>query len=216
MNVLIRPGEEFVIMRKILFVLATCGSIAALGFWKAASQNSAPAAQVTVGSKVGDLPFTTLDGKPASLYQFVAQQGTLLIFVATRCPVSNDYNQRMAELARDYTARGFAVIGVNANRNEPPEEVAQHAAEKGLGFTIVKDPDDRVADLFGASVTPEAYLFDTSWALRYHGRIDDSRNPANIITRDLRAALDAVAAGKPVPVMETKAFGCSIKRLPRS
>ncbi len=203
-------------MRKVSIVLAFCAIAAALGFWRAASQNSAPAAQVTVGSKVGDLPFTTLEGKPASLYHFAGQHGTLLIFVATRCPVSNDYNQRMAELARDYTARGFAVIGVNANRNEPPEEVAQHAAEKGLGFTILKDLDDRVADLFGASVTPEAFLFDTSWTLRYHGRIDDSRNPANITTRDLRAALDAVAEGKPAPVAETKAFGCTIKRLPRS
>ncbi len=105
--------------------------------------------------------------------------------------------------------------GVNANRNEPPEEVAQHAAEKALGFPIVKDPEDHVADLLGASVTPEAYLFDTSWTLRYHGRIDDSRNPANITTRDLRAALDAMAQGKPIGVAETKAFGCTIKRLPR-
>jgi peroxiredoxin len=203
-------------MRKVVTVFVLLASIAAFGLWRVASQNSAPAAQVTVGSKAGDVPFTTLDGKPVSLYRFAGQHGTLLIFIATRCPVSNDYNQRMAELARDYIARGYAVVGVNANRNEPPEEVARHASEKGFGFTIVKDPDNRVADLFGASVTPEAYLFDTSWTLRYHGRIDDSRNPANITTRDLRAALDAVAEGKPVPVAETKAFGCTIKRLPRS
>src|SRR5260370_41461760 len=203
-------------MRKVMMALGLFGIVATIGFWRAASQNSVPAAQVTGGNKVSDLPFTAPDGKPTSLYHFAGQHGTLLIFVATRCPASNDYNQRMAELARDYTARGFAVIGVNANRNEPPEEVAQHAAEKGLGFTILKDLDDRLADLFGASVTPEAFLFDTSWTLRYHGRIDDSRNPANITTRDLRAALDAVAEGKPAPVAETKAFGCTIKRLPRS
>lgn len=202
-------------MRKVLIVLGLCTLTAMFGFGKVASQNAVPAAQVTVGSKVSDLPFTALDGKPTSLYRFAGQHGALLIFVATRCPVSNSYNQRMAELARDYMARGYAVVGVNANRNEPPEEVAQHAAEKGLGFPIVKDPEDRVADLLGASVTPEAYLFDTSWTLRYHGRIDDSRNPANIMTRDLRAALDAVAQGKAVGVAETKAFGCTIKRLSR-
>lgn len=202
-------------MRKTLIALGVCGIVAVLGLWRVASQNSVPPAQVSVGSKVTDLPFTALDGKPTSLYHFAGQRGTLLIFVATRCPVSNDYNQRMAELARDYTAQGYAVFGVNANRNEPPQEVAQHAAEKGLGFPIVKDPEDRVADLLGASVTPEAYLFDTSWTLRYHGRIDDSRNPANITTRDLRAALDEVAQGKPVGVAETKAFGCTIKRLAR-
>ena len=122
----------------------------------------------------------------------------------------------MAELAREYTARGFAVIGANSNRSEPADEVARHAAEKGLGFTILKDLDNHVADYLGASVTPEAYLFAPDWTLHYHGRIDDSRNPAHITTSDLRAALDAVAAGKPVAVAETKAFGCTIKRIPRS
>ena len=174
-----------------------------------------PAAQITVGGKVPDLQFQSLDGKTAPLFQFKGARGTLLLFVATRCPVSNDYNQRMADLARDYVARGFAVVGVNANRTEPADEVARHAAEKGLGFTIVKDPENRGADFFGASVTPEAFLFDTGWTLRYHGRIDDSRNPANITSRDLRAALDALEAGRPVPVAETKAFGCTIKRAAR-
>src|SRR3989442_10629945 len=78
------------------------------------------------------------------------------------------------------------------------------------------DLDNHVADYLGASVTPEAYLFAPDWTLRYHGRIDDSRDPALITTRDLGAALDAVAAGKPVAVAETKAFGCTIKRIPRS
>src|SRR3989442_12214597 len=78
------------------------------------------------------------------------------------------------------------------------------------------DLDNHVADYLGASVTPEAYLFAPDWTLRYHGRIDDSRDPALITTSDLRAALDAVAAGKPVAVAETKAFGCTIKRIPRS
>src|SRR5437879_11337382 len=201
-------------MRKVILGLAVAA--VGVGVWVSARQGAVPTSQVTIGGKVSNVQFTKLTGEPDSLYDFTGRSGTLVIFVATRCPVSNDYNQRMAELARDYTARGFAVIGVNANRNEPPEEVAQHAAEKGLGFTILKDLDDRVADLFGASVTPEAYLFDTSWTLRYHGRIDDSRNPANITARDLRAALDAVAEGKPAPVAETKAFGCTIKRLPRS
>ncbi len=73
-----------------------------------------------------------------------------------------------------------------------------------------------MADYLGASVTPEAYLFDHDWVLRYHGRIDDSRNPANITTRDLRGALDAVQAGKPVGTAENKAFGCTIKRVPRA
>ena len=119
----------------------------------------------------------------------------------------------MAALAKDYTSRGFAVIGINPNRTEPADEVTKHAAQNGLTFTIVKDPGNVVADYFGASFTPEAYLFDKEWTLRYHGRIDDSRNAANITSQDARAAMDALQAGKPVPAAETKAFGCTIKRV---
>ena len=201
-------------MRKWLVGLAAAAIAAGVFVW--ARQAQVPPSQVAVGGKVENVQLTKLKGEPASLYDFAGRSGTLVIFVATRCPVSNDYNQRMADLAREFTARGFAVLGINANRNEPPDEVARHAAEKGLGFTIVKDQENRVADYLGASVTPEAYLFDTGWILRYHGRVDDSRNPANITARDLRAALDALAASKPVAVTETKAFGCTIKRVPHS
>ena len=201
-------------MRKVILGLAVAA--VGVGVWVWARQGPVPASQVTIGGRVYNVQVTKLTGEPASLYDFAGHSGTLVIFVATRCPVSNDYNQRMAELAREYTARGFAVIGANSNRNEPADEVARHAAEKGLGFRILKDPDNRVADYLGASVTPEAYLFAPDWTLRYHGRIDDSRDPAHITTRDLSAALDAVAAGKPVAVAETKAFGCTIKRIPRS
>jgi peroxiredoxin len=201
-------------MRRAILILGA--ALLAVAVWVWAKQATPPASQLVVGSKVANVSLATLAGTPASLYDFADRHGTLVIFVATRCPVSNDYNLRMAEVARDYQARGFAVVGVNANRNEPPEEVARHSSEKGLGFTILKDPEDHVADYFGASVTPEAYLFDANWILRYHGRVDDSRNQARVTSQDLRAALDAVAAGKSVAVPETKAFGCTIKRGPRS
>jgi peroxiredoxin len=171
-----------------------------------------PAPQITIGGKPADLKLQTLAGTPAPLQSLGAQNGALLIFIATKCPVSNAYNERMAALAKDYASRGFAVIGINPNVTEPADEVSKHAAANGLTFTIVKDPGNIVADYFGASFTPEVYLFDKTWTLRYHGRIDDSRNPANITSQDARAAMDALQAGKPVPVAETKAFGCTIKR----
>ena len=206
-------------MRKQLALALVLVVLALAAFAAAQAQQPQPAVpqtQVPVGSKISSVQFQTLAGETVELYNYAGQQGTLLIFVATRCPISNDYNQRMADLAREYIARGFAVVGINPNRTEPADEVARHASEKALGFTVLKDPDNRVADYLGASVTPEAFLFDTNWALRYHGRIDDSRNPANITTTDLRVALDAMAAGKPIEVAETKAFGCTIKRVPRS
>ncbi len=172
-----------------------------------------PAPQITIGGKVANLKLQTLSGAAAQLHSLNGANGTLLLFVATKCPISDDYSERMAALARDYTSRGFAVIGINSNKAEPADEVSKHAAKHGLAFTILKDPDNVVADYFGASFTPEAYLVDRDWTLRYHGRIDDSRNPANITAQDLRAAMDALEAGKAVPVTETKAFGCTIKRV---
>jgi peroxiredoxin len=172
-----------------------------------------PSPQITIGGKVPNLKLQTLSGAAAQLHSLSGQNGTLLLFVATKCPVSNDYNERMAVLAKDYTSRGFSVIGINSNKTEPADEVSKHAAEKGLAFTLLKDPDNVVADYFGASFTPEAYLFDRDWTLRYHGRIDDSRNAANITSQDLRTAMDALQTGKAVPVAETKAFGCTIKRV---
>lgn len=184
--------------------------------WYVLAMQEVPPSQVAIGGKVANVQLATVTGESVQLYNYAGQQGTLVIFVATKCPVSNDYNQRMADLAREYTARGFAVIGINSNRSEPADEVARHASENRLGFTVLKDPDNKVADYLGASVTPEAYLFDRDWVLRYHGRIDDSRNQTSITARDLRAALDAVLAGKTVPVTETKAFGCTIKRVSRT
>lgn len=172
-----------------------------------------PAPQITIGGKVPNLKLQTLSGTATQLHSLNGQNGTLLLFVATKCPVSNDYNERMATLAKDYTSRGFAVIGINSNKTEPADEVSKHAAENGLAFSILKDPDNAVADYFGASFTPEAYLFDRDWTLRYHGRIDDSRNAANITSQDLRTAMDALQTGKAVPIAETKAFGCTIKRV---
>ncbi|MBI3668553.1 MAG: redoxin domain-containing protein [Acidobacteria bacterium] len=203
-------------MRKAIVVLGAAALAAAVLVWARQASAPVPASQVALGGKVSDLSLAKLSGELASLYLFAGPRGTLVIFVATRCPVSNDYNQRMAELAREYAARGFGIVGINSNNSEPAGEVAHHASEKGLGFTILKDPENRVADYLGASVTPEAYLFDATWTLRYHGRIDDSRNASKISARDLRAALDAVEAGRPVRVAETKAFGCTIKRVPHA
>jgi peroxiredoxin len=107
-------------------------------------------------------------------------------------------------------------VGVNSNRSETPEAIAAHARDHGLTFPILKDNDNRLADALGASFTPETYLFDSTRTLRYHGRIDDSKDPSAISKRDLTDALTAVSTGKTIAVTDTKAFGCTIKRVPRS
>lgn len=178
---------------------------------------STAAAGVAVGDKLE--PFALKDavsGSEVDLKTAAGKKATVLMFIATKCPVSNDYNERMVALAKDYTDKGVAFLGINSNRTEPAEDVASHAKTSGFPFPVLKDADNLKADHFGAKVTPEIFVYDTDWKLRYHGRIDDDQKGDKITSKDLRAALDAVVAGKEVPVAETKAFGCGIKRVPKA
>jgi peroxiredoxin len=165
-----------------------------------------------IGSTIEEFSLPDVDGTEHSLKSLAGKNGTVLIFIAVQCPVSNAYNERMAKLAEDYKAKGIAVIGINANVAEDAAAVKAHAAEHNLSFTILKDPGNKIADKLGASVTPEAYFLDAHNKLLYHGRIDNSRNPAQVETSDLRNALDAALGDKPVEKTEAKAFGCTIKR----
>ncbi|HEX8149432.1 MAG TPA: thioredoxin family protein [Pyrinomonadaceae bacterium] len=169
-------------------------------------------AALAIGAAVPDFKLPDADGREHTLASLKGKSGTVLIFVATRCPVSNAYNGRMQKLAEDYRARGVNVVGINSNSTEPAAEVKSHAAEKGLKFTILKDAGNLVADRFDAQVTPEAYLIDASGKLVYRGRIDNSRNADGVSSSELRDAIEATLAGKPVEKTEVKAFGCAIKR----
>jgi len=121
----------------------------------------------------------------------------------------------MASLANEYMPKGVMFLGINSNHIEPASEVTEHAQKKGFPFPVLKDEGNRVADLYDAKVTPEVFVLDSNFILRYHGRIDDSQNPQRVSQRDLKNALDAILAGKQPPVQQTRAFGCTIKRVPR-
>jgi peroxiredoxin len=165
-----------------------------------------------IGSTIEEFSLPDVNGTERSLKSLAGKNGTVLLFIAVQCPVSNAYNERMEKLAEDYKAKGIAVVGINSNVAEDAAAVKSHAAEHKLSFPILKDPGNKIADKLGAGVTPEAYLLDPSNKLIYHGRIDNSRNAAQIETSDLRNALDAALSGKPVEKTEAKAFGCTIKR----
>jgi thiol-disulfide isomerase/thioredoxin len=170
------------------------------------------AQEFKLGSHVSDFQVRDLDGKPVA---FATLKGpiTVVTFIATQCPVSNSYNQRMSALYKDYAAKNVKFIFVNANRSEPASEVREHAQRVGFPFAVYKDPDNVLADRFDAQVTPESFVIDSSAVVRYHGAIDDNMNEGRIHARRLRSALDALLAGQPVPQTETKAFGCTIKRV---
>jgi peroxiredoxin len=165
-----------------------------------------------IGSTIADFTLPDTNGAAHSLASLMGKNGAVLIFIGTQCPVSNGYNERMEKLAQDYKARGINVIGINANSTEPAAEVKEHAAKNHLTFPILKDDGNKIADALGATRTPEAYFLDAKNTLRYHGRIDNSRDITQVNTSELRDALEATLAGKPVPKTTANAFGCSIKR----
>ena len=193
-------------LRNVSILLALVLMVAGVVF---ANEVPAPPA---IGSTIEEFTLPDVDGTERSLKSLAGKKGTVLLFVAVQCPVSNAYNERMEKLAQDYKAKGINIVGINSNVAEDGAACKAHAAENKLTFTILKDSGNKIADKLGASVTPEAYFLDANNKLVYHGRIDNSRNAANVETPDLRNAIEAVLSGKPVEKTEAKAFGCSIKR----
>jgi alkyl hydroperoxide reductase subunit AhpC len=118
----------------------------------------------------------------------------------------------MVKLAQDFAARGISVIGINANNTESAEAVKNHASSNKLTFPILKDPGNKIADRLGATKTPEAYFLDSSNKLVYHGRIDNSKEASGVNSSELRDAMEALLAGKPIEKTTAMAFGCTIKR----
>ena len=165
-----------------------------------------------IGSTITDFTLPDASGAGHSLASLKGRNGSVLIFIAVQCPVSNAYNERMEKLAQDYKARGITVIGINSNSPESAADVKDHAAKNNLTFTILKDNGNKLADTLGATRTPEAYFLDANNKLLYHGRIDNSRDVSQVNSSELRDALEATLAGKPVPKATANAFGCSIKR----
>lgn len=185
-------------------------------FVLSAGSLAAGAADLKIGAPAPDftLPAAS-DGKAVALKDLLARnKAVAVVFVATKCPVSNAYNTRMAALGKEYAAKGIPLVGINSNKTEPAAEVKEHAEKHGFTFPVLKDERNRIADAYGATKTPEVFVVDPKGNLIYHGRIDENQDePAKVKSPDLRNALEAVLSGKPVPAAETKAFGCSIKRV---
>lgn len=173
------------------------------------------AQEFKLGSKAGDFTVTDLKGNSLP-YSALKGDTTVVIFIATKCPISNAYNGRMNAVYNEYSHKGVNFIFINSNYSEPAAEVEEHARTNTLAFPVYKDQNNVVADLFGAQVTPEAFVMDNTGTIRYHGYIDDSTNEAKVQNRGLRLALDSLLERKAVQTAQTKAFGCTIKRKKRA
>jgi peroxiredoxin len=154
-------------------------------------------------------------GAPVALKDLLARsKAVVVIFDATKCPYALGYKERVASMGKEYAGKGVTFVTINSNKTEPAVEVAEDARKNGFAFPVLKDEGNKVADLYAAQKTPEIYVLDPKGTLLYRGRIDETHeDPKNVKSPDLRNTLEAILAGKPVPATETKAFGCSIKRV---
>lgn len=167
---------------------------------------------VSIGQPVADFTLPDIDGHERTLASLRGKNGTVLIFISAQCPVVRAYNERIEKLAEDYRARGVNVIGINSNVTESIDDIKRHISDNKFSFVVLRDPGNKIADMLNAQHTPEVYFLDASNKLVYHGRIDNNRDATMVQANDLRDAIDAVLAGKPVVKTEAAAFGCSIKR----
>jgi peroxiredoxin len=178
-----------------------------------------PSTMLELGTRAPDfrLPDTTT-GKMVGLGDFEDTPALLVIFLCNHCPYVKHVRAGLAELARDFQAKGVGVVGISANdvRAHPadsPQMMAQEAKEAGYTFPYLYDESQEVAKAYSAACTPDFFLFDRDKRLVYRGQMDGSRpgNGVPVTGADVRVALDAVLGGKPAPAEQKPSIGCNIK-----
>ncbi|MDE0469011.1 MAG: redoxin domain-containing protein [Candidatus Poribacteria bacterium] len=170
--------------------------------------------KVKLDAIVADFTLKDADGEPHALYKLSRDKpATIVLFLATQCPVATDYVERIVALVKTYGEKKVQFIGINSNKQEKIEEISEYNEKHGFEFPVLKDPENKIADYFGARRTPEVFLLDAKRVLRYAGAIDNS--PKEPTRHYLKGALDLVIAGKDIPKAskKTRAIGCTIKRV---
>jgi len=166
--------------------------------------------------------FTLQDhlGTTYSLSQWSERRAIVVVFLGTECPLAKLYGQRLTEMAAEYESQGVQFVGINSNRQDTLAEMTHYARTHEITFPLLKDPDNTVADLFGATRTPEAFLLDEHNKIRYQGRIDDQYGVgyarASATHNELGNAIDELLAKQRISVPQTTAVGCIIGRMKRT
>jgi len=179
-----------------------------------------PSTMLPLGTRLPSFSLPDFDGRTVSTDDFAEAPALLVAFICGHCPFVTHIRQGFADFARDYQARGLAIVAVNSNDidafpEDGPDGMRDEAAHAGYVFPYLFDETQGVAKQFRAACTPDLYLFDQDRALVYRGRFDESRprtNPPMPVTgRDIRAAADAVLSGQTVPQDQKGSVGCNIK-----
>jgi peroxiredoxin len=179
-----------------------------------------------IGQPAPNFSLMGVDDKVHALKDFSSAKVLVIIFTANHCPTAQAYEDRIIQLVKDYSDKGVAVVAISPNDpkavhlnelgytdlSDSFEEMKIRAKDKAFNFPYLYDGDtEKVSHAYGPVATPHAFVFDQDRRLRYVGRIDNNERIGKATVRDLRNALEALLAGKPVPVEKTKTFGCSIK-----
>ncbi len=177
-----------------------------------------PSTMLPLGTTAPDFRLPDTNGKTVALADFKDKSALLVIFMCNHCPYVKHIREGLAQLARDYVPHGVAMVGINSNDvanypDDSPAMMAEEVKSAGYVFPYLYDESQAVAKAYRAACTPDIYLFDKSRKLVYRGQFDDSRpgNGVPVTGKDLRAALDAVLSGKPVPPNQKASMGCNIK-----
>ena len=168
------------------------------------------AQQFHMGAPVSDFTLHDMNGRSLN-YRALRGKVTVVMFFSTRCPISNAFNFRRNTVYRDFR-NSVKFVVVDSNSNESLEEVRAYAKEVGFDFPVYMDLNNKASDRFGALATTDTFVMDSSGVMKYHGYIEDALNPERTTKQGLRLAIEAVLEGKPVPMAESRARGCAIRR----
>lgn len=159
-----------------------------------------------------------IDDKLVSLNDFEGQSGLLVMFICNHCPFVKHLRSALAEFGKEYQPRGLGIVAISSNDSvahpdDAPDKMKLEAQQAGYTFPYLFDATQEVAKTYKAACTPDFYLFDKNLLLAYRGQFDSSRpgNGQPITGGDLRAAVELVLAGLPVPVEQAPSIGCNIK-----
>lgn len=159
-----------------------------------------------------------VSGQIISLRQFSGMRGLLVMFLCTHCPFVKHVEQQLAQIGHDYASQGLGIVAIGSNDavahpDDAPEGLRAQSMRNRFTFHYLYDETQDVARAYSAACTPDFFLFDAGRKLVYRGQLDASRpgNDVPVDGRDLRAAIDAVLAGQPVPAEQLPSLGCNIK-----
>jgi peroxiredoxin len=178
-----------------------------------------PSTMLPLGTRAPEFTLPdTVSGKTVSLEQVKGAKGTVVLFICNHCPYVKHVNSELVRLAKDYGPRGISFVAISANdvKNYPedaPDKMKAVAKQLGYPFPYLYDESQDVARAYQAACTPDPFVFDANLACVYRGQLDDSRPGSGVpVTgKDMRMALDAVLAGKPISPDQKPSVGCNIK-----